>query len=115
MSIQFTPVEPGDMSEILPDAPAGEWVASFRTKLQPTSKDKYPMIIVDAKLEEALTPGNEFAVHKKVSDFIVFFPKDHNATKMARLRLHALCAALKIEIPKFPDGIRSDAEGPPAI
>lgn len=99
--LQFTRVETGDMSEIPPDAPEGQWVAAFKVKLAATSKDKYPMLIVDAKLEEALTEGNEGHVGSKVSEFIVFFPATHNAAKMSRLRLRDFCAGLKIDLPRI--------------
>jgi len=99
--IQFTRVETGDMSEIPPDAPEGQWVASFKVKVAATSKDKYPMLIVDAKLDEALTDGNEGHVGAKVSEFIVFFPQTHNAAKMSRLRLRDFCAGLKIDAPRI--------------
>lgn len=98
--LQFTRVETGDMSQIPADAPEGHWVASFRVKVAATSKDKYPMLIVDARLEEALTEGNENHVGAKVSEFLVFFPSNHNAVKMSRLRLKAFCEALKIELPR---------------
>jgi hypothetical protein len=99
--IQFTPVETGNMSEIPPDAPEGHWIASFRCKVAATSKDKFPMVIIDARLEEALTEGNENHVGAKVSEFIVFFPANHNASKMSRVRLQAICGALKIDLPTF--------------
>ena len=97
--IQFTRVETGNMSEIPPDAPEGQWVASFKVKVAKTQKDGYPMLIVDAHLEEALTEGNENHVGSKVSEFLVFFPNTHNAVKMSRLRLRDFCAALKISLP----------------
>jgi hypothetical protein len=97
--LQFTPVETGDMREIPPDAPEGHWIASFKTKVTATSKDKFPMIIIDARLEEALTDGNENHVGSKVSEFVVFRPSNHNASKMSRIQLRAICAALKIDVP----------------
>jgi hypothetical protein len=99
--LQFTRVETGDMSEIPPDAPEGQWVASFKVKVASTSKDKFPMLIVDAKLDEALTEGNENFVGSKVSEFLVFFPQTHNASKMSRIRLKAFCEGLKIDAPRL--------------
>lgn len=99
--MQFTRVETGDMSEIPPDAPEGQWVASFKVKVAQTQKDKYPMLIVDAKLDEALTEGNENHVGSKVSEFLVFFPATHNAAKMSKLRLRDFCEGLKIDVPRL--------------
>jgi len=52
-------------------------------------------------LNEALTAGNENHVGSKVAEFLTFFPIGHNAQKMSTIRLHALCAALKIEVPRL--------------
>jgi hypothetical protein len=98
-SVQFTPVETGDMSEIPPDAPAGEWEAVCRVRQAKTSKDSFPMLILEWKLTEALTDGNEDHVGAKVTDFLVFFPGTHAASKMSKIRLKKMCEALSIELP----------------
>ena len=86
-SVQFTPVETGDMSEIPPDAPAGEWEAVCKVRQGKTSKDSFPMLILEWKLTDAITDGNEDHVGAKVTDFVVFFPSTHAASKMSKIRL----------------------------
>lgn len=98
-SVQFTAIDVGDLSEIPPDLPAGAWQATSSVKKAATSKDKYPMLIVEWKTTEALTDGNDDYVGGKVADFLTFFPSSHKASRMTKLRIKSLCDALEIEIP----------------
>ena len=99
MTVEFTPVDCGDMSEIPPDLPAGQWLAVCSVEKKVTNKDKYPMLKLTWKTVEALTDGNENYAGAKCFDWITFFPATHAATRMTRLRLKDMCAALKITIP----------------
>ena len=97
--LDFTPVETGDMSTIPPDAPPGQWVAGFKCTIRRTNKDGFPMVVIEAYLQEALTEGNEYAIGSKVADFLTFFPVGHRGFKMGVRRLHDWCGALKIAVP----------------
>jgi hypothetical protein len=99
MTVEFTPIETGDMSSIPPDAPAGEWQAVAKVKLTKTSKENLPMIVIDWKLTEALTEGNDDHVGARVSDFLVFRAATDPYVKMSRQQLKAMCDALKIDPP----------------
>lgn len=99
--VQFAKVETGNMSEVPPDAPDGEWVAQAKVKIMATAKDSYPMLCIDWKLLEANTDGNENAVGGKVSEFLVFFPSNHQASRMSKIRMRDMCRGLEIEPPTF--------------
>lgn len=99
--LNFTPVETGDMSDIPPDAPEGEWVASLNAKLTASAKGD-PMFIFEYKLEEALTEGNEsFTLPTRVTKFLVIRGASHQYVKMYRQDLAAICAGHGVPIPKF--------------
>lgn len=99
--LQFTPVEVGNMSEIPPDAPDGEYVASLKATLRASSKGD-PMFVLEYKLEESLTEGNEsFQLPARVTKFLVIRGADHQYVKMYRQDLAAICAGHGIPVPKF--------------
>jgi hypothetical protein len=100
--IQFTPVEVGDMSEIPPDAPEGQWVTSQKAKFR-LSNAGSPMLVIDFQLDEALTEGNEeFAgKRKKVTKFLVIRGANDPYVKMFRQDLADICEGLKISVPRF--------------
>jgi hypothetical protein len=93
--ISFQPID-FDIEQLPPDAPAGAWQASATTKISKTSKDSFPMIIVDWELESAYDDENEQFVGARVSDFLVFFPEGHKASKMGKIRIRAVCDKLGI-------------------
>ncbi len=97
--VEFTPVTTGDMGEIPPDLPAGTWQATCSVKKAKTNKDSFPMLILEWKTTEALTEGNEDHVGGKAADFLTFFPGSHRASRMSKLRLKGMCAALNIDVP----------------
>jgi hypothetical protein len=101
--VQFTPINMGGTKEIPPDAPEGAWLGAITLKKSATSKDKYPMLILETKLVEAFTDGNESAVGSSVSDFLTFFPRSARGYRMGVERLHELCAALNIEVPNIEE------------
>lgn len=98
-TVDFTPVDCGDMTEIPPDAPAGGWDALCSVKKHKTAKDGFPMLILEWRLEKAHEDENENHVGARVTDFVTFFPSNHNACRMSRVRLKSLCEALKIDPP----------------
>jgi hypothetical protein len=110
----MTPVDQGDVSSIPPDAPDGVWVATCEVKKSVTNKDKYPMLILNWTLEEALTDGNEGFAGVRVSDFVTFLPRNHSGFKASVQGLHRLCGALKIGVPgtaSLGQGSWSDLDG----
>ena len=99
MTVEFTPIETGDMSKIPADAPAGEWNAVAKAKLMKTSREGLPMIVIDWKLTAALTDGNADHVGARVTDFLVFRASTDPYVKMSRQQLKTMCDALSIDPP----------------
>lgn len=98
----FTPVDCGDMNDIPPDLPAGEWEALCAVKKSKTAKDGFPMLVLEWRTT-AVADGNEDNenyVGARATDFVTFFPASHKATRMARVRLQQMCKALNVEMPK---------------
>lgn len=107
-SVNFTPIETGDLTgPIPPDAPAGEWEAVAKVKLTATSKENLPMLVINWKLTEAFTDGNDDHCGATVSDFLVFRSATDPYVKMSRQTLKGLCDALKIDPPAVT-AIRSE-------
>lgn len=109
--LQFSPVEMGDLSEIPPDAPDGDWVASVNVKIGQTSKEpKLPMFYIEYKLEECLTPENEgFQLPTRTTKFLVFRGKTDPYVKMFRQDLKTICDGHGIPVPNIP-AIKSSAD-----
>ena len=97
--VEFTPVDTGNMSEIPPDAPAGGWEGLLAVKKSKTSKDGFPMLILEWRLTAADEDENESFVGAKVTDFLTFFPKTHPATRMQRQKMLELCNLLGVDVP----------------
>jgi hypothetical protein len=97
--VQFQPIDTGDMNEIPPDLPPGEWTAKCSVKRAATTKDKYPMLVLEWKTTEDLTGDNEDQVGQRASDLITFFPSNHKATRIFRQRLKAMCDVLGVDVP----------------
>jgi hypothetical protein len=102
--LAFTPVD-FDIEQLPPDAPAGAWQAVAMTKIAKTSKDSFPMLIVDWELESAYEDENEQFIGARVSDFLVFFPEGHKASKMGKIRIRGLCDKLGIARSLIPTHI----------
>lgn len=101
-TVEFTSVDCGNMNEDVPDAPPGGWTGLCSVKKAKTQKDGYPMLILEWRLTEAEEDDNASFVGGKVTDFVTFFPKAHQATRMARTKLKQLCEGLQIEVPTCP-------------
>lgn len=100
--LQFSPVETGNLSEIPPDAPPGEWVAACNVKITATQKDNAPMLVLEYRLEECLTPENsEFPLPTRVTRFLVIRGANHQYVKMFRQDLAAICAGHGIPVPNL--------------
>jgi hypothetical protein len=100
-----TPID-YDAENIPPDAPAGAWRARATAKFSATSKDSFPMIIVDWEIESAYDEENESFVGVRVSDFLTFFPESRaGASKMSKIRLKAFCDKLNISRTLIPKHI----------
>lgn len=104
--MDFKPVD-YDQKNIPPDAPAGEWTATCSVKKSKTSKDNYPMLILEWKITEAADEVNESFVGASTSDFVTFFPEGHRASKMGKLKVKALCEHMEIDLDVIPTRIAS--------
>jgi hypothetical protein len=81
----FTPIDYD--GEIAPDAAEGEYEAKIvGVRVQPTNKDRYPLLIIDWKLESTTTETEEAekSVGAVVSDLITFWPAG-NRTRGAQM------------------------------
>jgi hypothetical protein len=106
-TLSYAPID-YDAENIPPDAPAGAWRATATAKASKTSKDNFPMVIVDWELDTAYEEENESAVGARVSDFITFFPESRaGASKMSKVRLKAFCDKLNISRTLIPKHIAS--------
>jgi hypothetical protein len=102
-TIEMTPVDPGDLSDIPPDLPAGAWVGAITVKPTATgdgSKDpKTPMLIIEASADECLTPGNENFIGGKTAAFIVIYPANHKNSRLAKTNLKKMTDAYELGSP----------------
>jgi len=106
-TVVFTPID-YDAENIPPDAPAGSWKAVATAKVSKTSKDSYPMVIVEWELETAYEEENESFVGARVADFITFFPETRaQASRLSKIRLRAFCDKLGISRTLIPKHIAS--------
>jgi len=101
-----------DVTQITPDAPAGEWEVSIprgKCKIQGTKEDNLPMIIVPIRLDKTEEEGEEFqkALGAVISTFLVFGGKNSVAERMSKVRIRQLCEAAGIDLDEVPKVIRS--------
>lgn len=112
-NVEFTPVETGDMTKIPLEANNGEWVVSAKVKKSKTQKDGYPMLIIEYRLLEANTDGNEFQTGGRVSEFVNFPPRQANNYRMACQQIATIAAMAGTEVPStasLANGSWSDLE-----
>ena len=108
--LEFAPIDTGDLTELPPDAPDGEWVAVLKPKAG-LNKEGLPRIILEWTLEEACTDGNEDFVGGTVTDwFLVFYPARHKNSKNGRRNLRAVCDACEVEVPVLQTVTPEDIE-----
>jgi hypothetical protein len=97
-----------DVTEIAPDAPAGEWGVSIprgKCKVQPTKEDRYPMLIVPIRLDSTEEEDETFqkALGAELSSMIVFFGDEKaRAARLSKLRLRQLCEAADVDLDLVP-------------
>lgn len=94
----FTPID-HDSNAIEPDAAAGEYEAVVDdAKIIATSKDKYPMLVIEWKLESTNTdtPEAEKSVGAIVSDFLAFFPDGDRRGNFPKRRFRQLRDLLQL-------------------
>jgi hypothetical protein len=111
--IEMTQVDPGDLSDIPPDLPAGAWMGPLTIKCTKTGENSkspnMPMLIVEATAEECETPGNEDFAGGKTADFFTILPANHPNSKFGKIRFKQLCEAYELPMPDAS----SLAEDPP--
>jgi hypothetical protein len=108
----FKPVD-YDINNVEPDAAPGEYeVVIDDVKIGKTSKDSYPMLIIEAKLTGygGDDPACEKSVGASLSDFLVFFPEGHKGLKMGKMRMRQLNERLGVDNDVVPTSIRSKAD-----
>lgn len=117
-SYDFKPVE-FDAENIEPDAYPGQYEAKIDSvKVSKTSKDSYPMLIMEYKLDKALSDGEdcEKSVGAIVTDFVTFFPdkdaegKPNRSGRMGKVRFREVCDALDLNYDIVPKKIQSKSD-----
>lgn len=104
-----------DVTEIAPDAPAGEWQVSIprgKCKVQPTQKDNYPMLIVAVRLDSTEEEGEEFekALGVELPTFLVFGSNTTRGERLNKIRVQQLCKAADVDLDVIPKEIGEDPE-----
>lgn len=117
--MEFKPVK-FDVTEIAPDAPAGEWSMSIprgKCKIQGTNKDNLPMIIVPIRLDKTEEDGEEFekALGTELSTFLVFGGATTRGERMSKLRIRQFCEILEIDLDDVPKDIESSDDLEPFV
>ncbi len=107
----FQPIE-CNVNEIEPDAAVGKYAAVIDgARVQGTSADNFPMIVIDWKmekcLEEDVTEDHEKSVGAIVADFIAFFPDGDKRGRMGKLRFRELRELLGIDEDILPNKLQS--------
>jgi hypothetical protein len=105
----FTPID-HDSNQIEPDAAAGEYEAVVDdAKIIATSKDKYPMLVIEWKLESTNTdtPEAEKSVGAIVSDFLAFFPDGDRRGNFPKRRFRQLRELLNLPEDILPTRMES--------
>lgn len=108
----FKPVD-YDINAIEPDAAAGEYEFVIDdVKISKTSKDSFPMLIVEWKITGygGDDPACEKSVGAALSDFLTFFPEGHKGLKMGKMRMRQLNERLGVDNDVVPTNIRSKAD-----
>lgn len=96
-SLQFTPVETGNMTEVPPDLPAGHWNASITVKNG--VKDGLAYMFVQFTAQEDLTGENGNYVGSSASKYIAFYPEADSRSKMSKQE----CKTMSEAWPDLPE------------
>jgi hypothetical protein len=104
VTVEFTPIENFNASDIPPEAPDGQWTALFSVTKRSATQDKgdgmrFPMLSLDIKLESAEDSENAYAEGTHLKDWLVVYPsglggKYTQLERMGKERLDALGKAL---------------------
>jgi hypothetical protein len=105
-TLDFQPVD-YEGSHELPLEPEDEWDNCTIAKVvaKATSKDKYPMLVLEVALGKPDNEDNANWEGAKLTEFLTFFPKTHKAYRMGNIRMHQIASALGLEIDIFPTKI----------
>lgn len=96
--LDFEPIDTGDMSEIPPDLPKGEWVGSCVVTPKVTQKGA-PMLMLKWTAEEDNTGENADQVGNSAPDFLTFMGANDPNAKWSKMAVKALCEAYEIDLP----------------
>lgn len=105
----FTPIE-CDVNTIEPEAAEGTYTGVIDdVRVQATSKDKYPMLVVDWRLDatETDSEGAEKSVGATVADFFAFFPDGDRRGSFPKRRFRQLRELLDIADDLLPTRLES--------
>jgi len=98
---------------IEPDAAVGQYTATLDdVRISKTSKDEYPMLILEWQLTEAVDGGDdqEKSVGATVTDFLTFFPSGDRRGRMGKIKYAQLCELLSVDPDTIPARIESKAD-----
>jgi hypothetical protein len=107
--VDFTPID-CDVNTIEPEAAEGVYTGVIDdVRVSATSKDKFPMLVVDWKLDatETDTPEAEKSVGATVSDFFAFFPDGDRRGNFPKRRFRQLRELLDIGDDLLPTRLES--------
>lgn len=113
----FTPID-CDVNTIEPDAAEGTYVAVIDDcRVQATSKDRYPMLVVDWRLDsaESETEEAERSVGATVADFFAFFPDGDRRGNFPKRRFRQLRELLDISDDALPTRLENKDDFKPLI
>ena len=97
--IEMAPVVTGDMGDIPPDLPEGEWDGTIEVvKAGPNSKGNAMLTLKFTPLQAYGDTDSE-AVGRSTVDWYVFYPANHEQSKNSKRKIKALCEAAKIDLP----------------
>lgn len=105
----FKPID-CDVNAIEPDAAEGKYEAIIDgVRVQGTSSDNFPMLVLDWKMEKTDEDGDEYekSIGAIVADFIPFFPDGDKRGKMSKLRFRQLRELLGISDDILPKRLES--------
>lgn len=106
-TMDFKPIE-FNGTELPPEAKVGEYEAKVDSvKVTATSKDQYPMLILEWKLTATADSDNEESIGSLVTDFVTFMPPDSRGGRMAVQRYIGLVDALGIDRDIVPAKLES--------
>jgi hypothetical protein len=107
--LDFTPID-FDANNIEPDASEGTYEATVDdARIQATSKDNFPMLVVDWKLDstETDTEAADKSVGATVADFFAFFPDGDKRGNFPKRRFKQLRELLDIPDDVLPTRLES--------